>query len=255
MRRAPVTAAPPRGSRQGRQARRAINSRTLVFLFAIMALHASPSAAQTNTTVSLFSDLRFRGYSLSDGRPVGILDLSYDARSGLYGAISGSVASTRDEGLKPLGLIVNGGFARQVSPRLSLDVGVTHSAYSRYSDRGAKLSYTEAYAGISGKLVSARVSVSPDYVRGGSLYGEVNGNWPLAKRLSLTAHAGIILPFRTGEPEYGYSHDVDWKLGVAKVLGPLSLTAAWTGVRGGRDAYRLRGHKRDALVIGLSYSL
>ena len=217
-------------------------------------LGGPPAKAQVSAAVSLFNDLRLRGYSISDGRPVGILDLSYDAPSGLYGALSGSVVASGGEGLKPLGLIVNGGYATQVSPRMSLDVGVTHSSYSKYSDRAAALSYTEFYAGVSGKLVSARLNISPDYVKGGSAYGEVNGNWPLGKSLSATAHAGLVVPFRKAYPADRYSDDVDWRLGIARLVGPVSIQAAWSAVRPGKRSYRDRGHKRDALIVGLTYS-
>lgn len=253
--RAPVTAAAHRrGLREARRAARAI-SPLAAWALCLAGLGASPAKAQANAAVSLLNDLRLRGYSLSDGRPVGILDLSYDARSGLYGAVSGSIVASRGEGLKPLGLIVNGGYATQVSSRISIDVGLTHSSYSRYSDRAASLSYTEVYAGISGKLLSARLNLSPDYVKGGSAYGEINGNWPLGNKLSLTAHAGLLVPFHRVHSAYRYSSDVDWRLGVARLIGPVSLQAAWCAVRAGRGGYRDRRHKRDALILGLTYSL
>jgi uncharacterized protein (TIGR02001 family) len=208
-----------------------------------------------NTAVSLFNDYRFRGYSLSDGRPAGILDVSYDAPNGLYGAASGSIVASHGEGLKPLGLIVNGGYATRLSPRIGVDVGISHSSYSKYSDRAAALSYTEAYLGISGKLLSARVNLSPDYVKGGSAYGELNGSWNLATRLSLTGHVGILIPFKADHPHYSYRHDVDWRLGLVRQFGPLSLQGAWSAIRPGRGAYRNRNHNRDALILGLTYNL
>ena len=252
-----TAAARHHASPERRPPARAISHRALA-VFALAAasiLRASPATAQPSAAVSLFSDYRFRGYSLSDGRPVGILDLSYDATNGLYGAVSGSLVASRGEGLKPLGLIVNGGYATRLSSRFALDLGVTHSSYSKYSDRAASLSYTEVYAGISGKLLSARLNVSPDYVKGGSAYGEVNGNWRLANNLSLTGHVGVIVPFRRIQPGYRYSEDFDWKLGLARQLGPVSLQAAWSAVRPGRGGYRDRKHKRDALILGLTYSL
>lgn len=244
----------PRGSLEGRRTTRAISPLAACAL-CLACLGGSPARAQVNAAVSLFNDLRLRGYSLSDGRPVGILDLSYDAPTGLYGAVSGSIVSSRDEGLKPLGVIVNGGYATRIGPRTSLDLGITHSSYSKYSDRAASLSYTDVYAGISGKLVSARLNLSPDYVKGGSAYGELNGNWPLGRNFSLTAHAGLVVPFRKVHPGYSYSEDVDWRLGVARIIGPVSIQAAWSAVHPGHGAYRDRGHKRDALIVGLTYSL
>lgn len=208
-----------------------------------------------SAATSLLNDLRFRGYSLSDGRPVGILDVSYDAPNGFYGALSGSITASRGEGPKPLGFIVNGGYSTQVSPRMAIDLGLTHSVYSKYSNRAASLSYTEVYAGISGKRLSARLDVSPDYVKGGSAYGELNGNWPLGKKLSLTGHAGLIVPFRRIHPGYRYSRDFDWRIGIARFIGPVSIQAAWSAVRPGRGAYREGSHERDALILGLTYSL
>lgn len=249
-----MTAACLRGLLEGRRATRAISPLAACAL-SLACLGGSPAEAQVNAAVSLFNDLRFRGYSLSDGRPAGILDLSYDAPNGLYGAVSGSVVASRSEGLKPLGFILNGGYATRVSPRMSVDLGVTHSSYSKYSDRAASLSYSEVYTGVSGKLVSARINLSPDYVKGGSAYGELNGNWPLGKNMSFSAHAGLLVPFRTVHPGYRYSEDLDWKLGIARVAGPVSIEAAWSAVRPGQGAYRDRRHKRNALIVGLTYSL
>jgi len=86
----------------------------------------SPAAAQVGTAVSVFSDDRFRGYTLSDSRPVGILDLSYDAQNGFYGALSGSIVATRHDGLQPLGLQLNGGYAKRLSSGLTVDTGIVH---------------------------------------------------------------------------------------------------------------------------------
>src|SRR5436309_441909 len=77
-------------------------------LFAAAPVFApSPATAQASGAISIFTDDRYRGASLSDGRPVAILDFAYDAPSGFYGALTGKAATTRDEGLRPLGLIVN----------------------------------------------------------------------------------------------------------------------------------------------------
>ncbi len=55
--------------------------------------------------LSLQSDYQVRGYSVSRGRPVGILDLSYDSPSGLYlnGQLLGALADDSNSGL--LGMI------------------------------------------------------------------------------------------------------------------------------------------------------
>ena len=227
----------------------------VLLIGAALAIRPAASAAQASAAASIFTDDRLRGYSLSDGRPVGILDLSYDDQSGLYGTVSGSIVASRGEGLEPLALILNAGYAKRLSSGLTIDGGVTHSEYSRYSYRVAARSYSEAYAGLSGKLLTARIYVSPDYLRHGTIYGEINGNLPLDASLRLSGHVGLLVPFgRNAYDEYG--NDVDWRIGVARQFGSVTVQAAWTAVRPGHDLDSHGCHQhRDAFVLGLTYAL
>jgi len=89
------------------------------FLIALVVLGVpSQAMGQVGAVLSAYTDLRFRGLSLSDGQPVGLADLSYDHSSGIYGALSGSIVATRHEGLKPLGLTLNAGYARRVGRKI-----------------------------------------------------------------------------------------------------------------------------------------
>jgi uncharacterized protein (TIGR02001 family) len=217
--------------------------------------HGSPAAAQISAAATIVSDDRFRGYSLSDGRPAAILDLGYDDSSGVYGTLSGSLVASRYEGVQPLGLLLNAGYAKRLKTGLTVDTGVTHSRYSRYSNRASETSYTEVYAGISGKFVTGRVYVSPDYLEHGSIYGELNGNIPLGRNLNLDGHAGLLIPLRQSTYDEGYGRDIDWRIGIRRQFGAVSLQAAWTAVRPAHDFYRYRYHHRDALVLSLTYAL
>jgi uncharacterized protein (TIGR02001 family) len=231
------------------------NSFRIFLIGAATFVHSSTAAAQTSAAVSIFSDDRFRGYTLSDGRPVGILDLYYDDRSGLYGTLSGKLVASKHEGVRPLGLILNAGYAKRLPSGLTIDVGVTHSAYSEYSDRAAARSYTEAYAGLSGKLLTARVYASPDYLKGGSLYGEVIATAEIASKLTLSGHAGLLVPLGASGQSCTYRREFDWRIGIARQFGPFMLQAAWTGVSPRQNLYRYGYHSRNALVVGLTYAL
>lgn len=224
-------------------------------LGAAIAACSSPTAAQTSAALSILSDDRFRGYTLSDGQPAAIADLYLDDRSGFYGTLAGKVVAGEHEGLRPLGLILNAGYAKRLSSGLTIDAGVTHSAYSKYSDRAAARSYTEAYAGFSRKFLTARVYVSPDYLRGGTIYGEVNATSEVAPTLSLSGHAGLLIPLGSDSYGYTYRRELDWRIGVARQLGPVTLQAAWTGVGPGQSLYRYGSHSRSALVVGVTYAL
>jgi uncharacterized protein (TIGR02001 family) len=226
-------------------------------LFAALAF-TSPAAAQVGTSISIFSDNRFRGYSLSNGRPVGILDLSYDAPNGFYAALSGSVVATRHDGLQPLGLQLNGGYAKRLSSGLTIDVGVVQSNYSRYSSRNAGKSYTEVYAGLAGKILSSRISLSPDYLKPDTwtLYGEVDANVPAGKKLRVAGHVGILAPLdRRGYYGESLRPELDWRLSLARDLGPVTLSVAWTGISRNRDLYQERSYGRRAVIFGITCAL
>jgi hypothetical protein len=206
--------------------------------------------------VSAYSDFRIRGVTFSDARPVGILDLSYDSPTGLYAALSGGVVATRHEGLRALGLTINGGFAKRVRPGLTADIGIVHSRYSHYSGLVSGRSYTEFYAGLAGKVVGARVSLSPNYagtVRW-TLHTELNGHLDLTRGLSADGSVGVLNPIGGGYT--GSSRAVwDARLGIAQRFGRISLHGALTTRSRGQEAYIYGRHRRTALIFGISTAL
>ena len=206
--------------------------------------------------LSVFSDARFRGVSVSDGDPVGILDLSYDDPSGAYAAASGTLVAS-SHGIEPLSLQLNAGFARQLGAGLSADVGIVQSKYSRYSTTIHGNSYTEVYAGLTRKSLTARVHLSPHYFEAGTwtLYGELNHGLPLGRRLSLNSHAGVLIPIRSdGDTDSRPRSRVDWRVGLDQQVGRFALHAAVTGTRRVRH-YEQPAYGGTALVVGASLVL
>jgi uncharacterized protein (TIGR02001 family) len=220
----------------------------------ILGCGSAPAAAQAGAVLSLFSDARFRGVSVSGERPVAILDLSYDAPNGLYLATSATlVASGR---IEPLSVQFNGGYARRVGAVTTIDLGAVHSSYSRYSTAVAGGSYTELYAGLTHKSLTARVHLSPHYFHSGTwtLYGEVDHSLGLARNLSLDSHVGLLVPLRSRD-NLNLHPQVDWRAGLNRQVGRVALHLAATGARGIRryagDHYR----RHAAIVIGASFAL
>lgn len=207
--------------------------------------------------VSIFSDDRFRGYSLSDARPVGILDLSYDAPDGLYGSVSGSVVASRHDGLQPLRFAINGGYAKRLRSGLTLDLGAVHARYSKYSGISSDRYYTEVYAGLAGKLVGARVSLSPDYIGStrASLHGEINGHLDLSRNWFLDGEIGLLVPLSQAGYRASSRVQLDARAGVARRFGRITLHAAVTTHTERPDIYTYREHGRTALIVGISGSL
>lgn len=217
---------------------------------------ASPAAAQIGATASIFSDARFRGYSLSEGRPVASLDFSYDDPSGAYFGSSATGVLRRGGDPALLDVQADAGYAKQLRSGTTLDFGVTHSSYLNYSHRDRGKSYTEVYAGISRGILSSRISFSPRYFEADrwTTYAEVNANVSPARKWTLTAHAGALLTLHSAPPE-SYDPDFDWSLAVTRELGRLSLHAVWSAGAPGHDRYRGTAHSRSSALLGASWAL
>jgi uncharacterized protein (TIGR02001 family) len=204
--------------------------------------------------VSVFSDSRLRGYSLSGGHPVGTIDLSYDDPSGFYAATSVSAVASSYDGIKPLGLQLNGGYAKRLAG-VTLDFGAIYSSYSHYSSRESANSYTEIYAGAAYKFLSSRIAFSPHYFEGGArtLYGEIDANFSPTRKLHVTGHAGLLVPisYRGEDP----SNQYDWRVGISRDAGKATLHVIGSGGGPGRDYYDGRSHSRNALTVGISWAL
>lgn len=217
----------------------------------------APASAEIGATVSVFSDSRFRGYSLSDGRPVATLDLSYDDSSGFYAdaAATGVLQQSGDPAF--LGAQLNGGYARQLRSGTTLDFGVLYSTYSHYSHGGGRKSYGEVYAGIARGAFSSRIFLSPHYSEAGlwTAYGEINGHISPARKWSLDAHAGMLLPLRSPNNSDNYRPAFDARLGVSREFGPLSLHASWVLGKHGREYYGDRSRGGSAFVLGATWAL
>jgi len=214
-------------------------------------------AAQVGAVVSIFSDDRFRGVSVSDGRPVAAFDLSYDASSGIYGSVTGTLVAARDEGPRLLSGVFNGGYATRLRPNLTADVGVMHSRYSHYSGLSYGRNFTEAYAGVAGKIFGGRISVSPNYIgiARWTARGEMDVHVDLSRNTALEGEAGLLVPL--GKGAYGARLDsqLDARVGLAQRAGPVTFHAAVSCQSGSDEIYGAHGHHRVALVLGVSTSL
>lgn len=244
-----------RAARAGSPGPGATARRVRALIAFVSLIPPTAAEAQVGARVSVYSDDRFRGVSLSDGRPVGILDASYDLSNGFYAALSGSAVATRDEGLRLLGYSANAGYALRLRPELSADLGIVHPWYSHYSGLSGRKSYTEVYAGLTGRTVGVRLSVSPDYlgVAHWTAYGEADGHLDLSRSTLIDGSVGVLIPIggsyrSSGRPQ------ADARLGIAHRLGPVTLHAAVTA-RSRTYLYSGRSHARASLVVGLSTAL
>ena len=215
----------------------------------------APARAQVGATASVFSDFRFRGYSLSSGNPVAILDIAYDDSSGLYAeAAATGVLDNGDPAA--LGLQLGGGYAKRLGSGTTLDFGISQATYAHYSKGQSRRTYGEIYAGVTRGAVSSRIFFSPHYSEAGlwTAYGEINGNISPARHWSIDGHVGMLVPLRTpGRPDEHYRTAFDGRLGLSRELGRLSLHLSLNEGARGREFYGGRKYGRTGIVLGATW--
>lgn len=215
--------------------------------------HAQPAAAQLGGSVGIDSDYRIRGYSLTDDQAALSAQLTYDHHSGFYGDLSALAELGPDT--RFLGVIANGGYARRLSPQVTVDAGVLRSQI-RSAKRGYPgFEYTEVYAGAFVGPVSARVHYSPDYrsYRQSTLYGELDAGFEPASNWRVSGHVGVLVYLNSASIyEAGSSHQ-DWRVSVSRQFGNLELHTALSG-GGPSRYYGFKVHKKTALTAGASVS-
>ena len=189
------------------------------------------AAEQVSGHVALLSDYRYRGESLTDGRPALQAAVNYDHPSGLF---LGALASTIriDPSVSGVGLQLYGGYARSVGEDASAEVGVvTYLFPHSSSERG--YNYTEAFVGLSYRTLSARLYGSDDYLGtgGGSIYLEINASRPLGERLALTGHLGYLDHSQPRQSAAGdRDHSLpDFKAGIAIELSGFTVELSIVG--------------------------
>jgi uncharacterized protein (TIGR02001 family) len=221
-----------------------------------MVMLSNPVLAQVSGALTVENDYEVRGYSLSARKPAAVLDLSYEHPSGLY--FNGSAIADLDDNHDPalLGLIANVGYASRITPRLSVDGGVTHlELFQRYG-QSQNLGYTEAYLGLTGYGFSSHIYASPDYYRPGvkALYGEVKWSHALPAKFQLSLHAGALGYLSLPAAYASRSTQYDWRVGLSRPVGAFDVFAAVTGGGPAPDYYDLHPHSRTALTVGANWA-
>jgi uncharacterized protein (TIGR02001 family) len=235
----------------GRRNARACGPDALLALAA--ALIAPAAQAQVSGQLSVTNDERWRGRSLSDGRPAATLSLGYDDRSGAYVDASATAAAL-PRGADLVAVGVDAGYAWRLAGGRVLDLGVTRREFMNTSALARGAGYSELYAGIGGRSLSARLHYSPDYLRRGTttVYATLDGVVRPAPGWRLLAHAGAMR-FVGSLPAYVEDRgQFDYSLGVARRIGPVDAQLAWTGGAPGSDFYRGRERARQAVTLAVS---
>lgn len=164
-----------------------------------------PTLAQTAVSVSIETDHRYRGRSLSDGRPVVIIAASEDLTNGLYAGIIGLATLSGKDRAGPLAAQLYLGIAKNLSGAVSIDVGVAGYHYTKRSSLNHDVEYFEVYAGLTRGQVSSYLRYSPDHLGTGTpvVYLDVNANAELAPDWTVVGHVGVLAQSAGGPPRLG----------------------------------------------------
>jgi uncharacterized protein (TIGR02001 family) len=216
-------------------------------------LLAEPAAAQLAASVSIDSDYRLRGYSLSDDHPVASAQATYDDRSGLYFSLS--ALNELGHGSRFLGVIGNAGYARRLNEHVTIDAGVLRTQIRSGLRYAPGYKYTEVYAGAYVGPFVGRVYYSPDYRTAGrsTLYGELEAGFEPAPKWRLSAHVGILTYLNSkGFYQSGDTHR-DWRIGLSRQFGRLEIHSALSGGKP-YEYFGFQVHKKVAATAGASFS-
>lgn len=222
------------------------------------ALTPGGAGAQVAATLSAETDARYRGQSVSDGRPAFDLAVSFDSPAGLYGAASVSGSPQPNAGLRLIGMEEDLGYARRLGSGVVVDVGFADYQRWRYEagDRYGFLE-TEAYAGVRRGGVSAYVFYSPHYYANGAraLYAQVDLQRTLWGPWRAFGHVGVLTPL--GAPPPGLhtptGEQPDGRLGVSRSFHTAKAFLAWSAAP--REPYALAfGPAGQAVVLGAAWS-
>lgn len=203
---------------------------------------AAPAlAVDVSAELGAVSDYRYRGYSLSDGKPAAQASIAVEHESGAYAS---AWASTIEEPEfdSDVEIDLTGGYALEVGGSLSLDLSATYYVYP--SESGSN--YAEATVAIERSKGPATLRAGYSFVPGQRGTRDDDGQ----KRRNSYLFAGVSyelpkLPLTLSAEighERGFFDEVenggkwDWCLSGSFALEKFRLGLAYSGTDVGRDA-------------------
>lgn len=211
-------------------------------LLSLAAFSAAPAAAvDISAEVGVVSDYRYRGFSLSDGKPAAQASVTIEHDSGPYASLWASTIEDSDFAAD-VELDFTGGYALDIFANLSLDMSATYYVYP--SEPGSN--YVEVMAALERSkgptILTAGVSFVPEQRGSRDDHGSKRRNayWFAGASYELRK-VPLTLGARFGR-ERGIFDEVehggkwDWCLDASLKLEPFRMGVAYSGTDAGKDA-------------------
>lgn len=213
---------------------------------------ADAAGDQLSGSVSVVSDYRYRGVSLSGNDPAVQASINYDDASGFYAGAFVSTARFSFESSRELQAISFFGYAWRLPSGVSGEVGVDYALFTRTRD----YDYPEVYWGFASGIWSGRLYYAPRYFSGdgNAVYGELNAAQPLSDHFRIIAHGGVLWS-KSGNPYDGSGErtTLDARIGLGVDLDRFSVELSWVGLSNTRSAYPFAGNgRRNGPVVALT---
>lgn len=224
-----------------------------LLLGSLLVLPAAPARAEIGATLTVASQERFRGYSVSDGYPATTLSLSYDDAAGPYAEGSVMIAGNPSDGIERTRFEANAGYALRLRNGPTLDAGIVHAEYTGYRIYGEQAVFTEVYAGVITDHLSVHAHYSPNYFQHGisTLYGDVEGTTELAPHLRLAGHYGMLFQL-DGKHEQAGTTTEDWRIGLSTDVKRLNFGLALASGSDKRSFYGVVRKGGTALLFSVT---
>jgi uncharacterized protein (TIGR02001 family) len=223
---------------------------------------AAPAAASVSYNLGVISDYRYRGISQTRLHPAVQGGADYtDPASGFYaGTWLSSITWAKDAGGGgSVEMDIYGGKRGELGGGVSYDVGVLGYVYP-----GNGLGDQPGFVNANTAELYGQLGYGPYYVKYSNaltnLFGFVESRYSsyLDLGANLDAGNGVTVNLHAGRQHVQHSLNAsytDWKIGVSKAWGPITLSLAAVGTTADEAAYTsARNGKflgRKALVLGL----
>lgn len=217
----------------------------LFLLMAVGGLCARPAhAADISAELGIVSDYRYRGLSLSEGKPAAQASVTLEHDNGLYAGIWTSTIR-EDDFDADLELDLAAGFIKSIADGVTADFSVTYFAYPGEARSNYVEATLAAEAGEGPWSASMGLSLVPGQRGTRDENGRAHANFYAFAGISheLTG-LPLILSARLGH-ERGYFDEADdggkwdWSVGVQAKLGRIRIGSEYVGSNVSSDRHAL----------------
>jgi uncharacterized protein (TIGR02001 family) len=218
----------------------------------LLLIAANIANAQISGSATIVSDYRYRGVSLSQGRPEAQVDVGYDSPSGWYAGILTS--GVRVDDADTAQFVAYGGYAGKFLSGLNWEAGASGVRFMGESD----YNYAEEFVGLTSDHFNARIYFSPSYFaeQTRTVYAELNAVSSLQDHFQLLAHIGLLHLLAVSDESSSESASrYDGRIGANAKVADWNVQLALVALQKKSALYpQYEDRNPRALVLSISYS-